>query len=67
MPCKILIVDHNAVIRRALRSSIEQNPRVIVCGEVENGKRAVDQWNELHPDVVIPDWQMPVRSGPEAA
>ncbi len=67
MPCKILIVDDNAVIRRALRTCIEQNPQVVVCGEAENGQLAVDKFKELRPDIVILDWQMPVMSGLEAA
>ncbi len=67
MICKILIVDDNALVRSALRSCIEQNPRVVVCGEAENGQRAVEKFKELNPDVVILDWQMPVMGGLEAA
>lgn len=67
MCCKILIVDDSTVVRQALRSCIEQNPKVTVCGEAENGRVAVDKFKELKPDVVILDWQMPVMSGLEAA
>jgi DNA-binding NarL/FixJ family response regulator len=67
MPCKILIVDDSAVVRHSLRSCIEQNPKVIVCGEAENGQVAIDKFKELNPDVVILDWQMPVMNGLEAA
>ena len=38
-----------------------------MCGEAENGKVAVEQVKELHPDVVILDLQMPVMDGLEAA
>ena len=56
----VLIVDDNNVIRRSVRSVIEQNTDWVVCGEAENGKIAVEKVKQLHPDVVILDWQMPV-------
>ena len=63
----ILIVDDSAVMRRALRSMIEQNDSLSVCGEAENGKTGVERVKQLHPDAVILDWQMPVMNGLEAA
>src|SRR5690348_9167301 len=63
----VLIVDDNNVIRRSVRSVIEQNTDWVVCGEAENGKVAVEKVKQLHPDVVILDWQMPVMNGIEAA
>ena len=38
-----------------------------MCGEAENGEVAVDLVKELHPDIVILDFQMPVMNGFEAA
>jgi DNA-binding NarL/FixJ family response regulator len=67
MSCKILIVDDSAVVRHSLRSCIEVNPTITVCGEAENGQVAIDKVKELKPDVVILDWQMPVMNGLEAA
>lgn len=63
----VLIVDDSAMIRRCLRSSIEGNDALYVCGEAENGKVAVEKVNELQPDTVILDFQMPVMNGLEAA
>ena len=63
----VLIVDDSAVIRRCLRSSIEENESLYVCGEAENGKVAVEKVNELRPDTVILDLQMPMMNGLEAA
>jgi DNA-binding NarL/FixJ family response regulator len=67
MPHSILIVDDNAPIRRSLRSCIEQNSDWKICGEAENGRIAVEKVKELHPDIVILDFQMPVMNGLEAA
>lgn len=63
----ILIVDDNAPIRRMIRLYIEQIADWKVCGEAENGKVAVERVQQLHPDVVILDLQMPVMDGLEAA
>jgi len=67
MPCKVLIVDDNAEVRRSLRAYLEQNPNVTVCGEAENGEIAIERVNELSPDAVILDWQMPIMNGLDAA
>jgi DNA-binding NarL/FixJ family response regulator len=64
---KILIVDDSPVIRRSIRSLIERTTEWKVCGEAENGQVAVEKVKQLHPDVVILDWQMPVMNGVEAA
>jgi DNA-binding NarL/FixJ family response regulator len=63
----VLIVDDNALLRNLLRTCIEKDPSWKVCGEAENGKEAVDKVEQLKPDVVILDLQMPVMNGLEAA
>jgi DNA-binding NarL/FixJ family response regulator len=67
LPYSILIADDNALIRHSLRACIEQNGNWEVCGDAENGKIAVERVKELHPDIVILDFQMPVMDGLEAA
>ena len=67
MPYSVLIVDDSALIRHSLRSCLEQDPEWRVCGEAEDGKVAVEKVEELHPDVVILDLQMPVMDGLAAA
>ncbi|MGB2604676.1 MAG: response regulator transcription factor [Candidatus Sulfotelmatobacter sp.] len=63
----ILIVDDNALLRRMLRTCLEQDPQWKVCGEAENGKQAVEKVAELKPDIVLLDMQMPLMNGLEAA
>jgi len=63
----VLIVDDNSLVRRLLRSWLEQHPEWDICGEAENGKLAIERVEELHPDIVILDLQMPVMNGLEAA
>jgi DNA-binding NarL/FixJ family response regulator len=67
MKHSVLIVDDNTLIRSTLRSWIEGNADFEVCGEAENGMVAVQKVEEMHPDIVILDLQMPVMDGLEAA
>ena len=67
MSHSVLIVDDNTLVRRMLRSWLEQHSEWDVCGEAENGKLAVERVQELQPNVVILDLQMPVMNGLEAA
>jgi two-component system, NarL family, response regulator NreC len=67
LPYSVLLVDDSPMIRRSLRFLIEHNTEWQVCGEAENGKIAVEQVEQLHPDAVILDFQMPVMNGLEAA
>jgi DNA-binding NarL/FixJ family response regulator len=67
MSRRILIVDDSALIRHSVRACIERNTDWEVCGEAENGRVAIERVQQLHPDVVILDWQMPVMNGLEAA
>lgn len=67
MSHRVLIVDDNALLRSMLRTCIEKDPEWKVCGEAENGKEGVKKVEELKPDVVILDLQMPVMNGLEAA
>jgi DNA-binding NarL/FixJ family response regulator len=63
----VLIVDDNTLVRRMLRSWLEQHSEWDVCGEAENGKLAVERVEELQPNIVILDLQMPVMNGLDAA
>lgn len=67
MSFTILIVDDSDLIRHALRCCIEKNTEWHICGEAENGQVAVNKAQELSPDVVIMDFQMPVMNGIDAA
>ncbi len=67
MTHSILLVDDSPHIRRILRSYFEQDPDWRICGEAENGQVALHLVKELHPDIVILDFQMPIMNGLETA
>lgn len=64
---KVLIVDDSSILRRLLRTCLEQDSALEVCGEAENGLIAVERVRDLVPDIVILDLAMPVMNGLEAA
>lgn len=64
---KILIVDDHPIFRRGLRQVIESDSRLKVLGEAENGISALDLIEELKPQVVVADVNMPQMGGLELA
>ena len=66
-PIRTLIVDDEPLARDELRYQLEQNPRIEVIGEAENGIEALKQIVALKPDLVFLDIQMPGLDGLEVA
>jgi len=64
---RVLLVDDNATVRRAVRRLFESHPRFEVVGEAQHGREAVDKAPGLLPDLVVLDLSMPVMNGLEAA
>lgn len=64
---RILIADDNAAVRRGLRGLISRNQEWDVCGEANDGREALQQARELHPDVLILDLAMPGMNGFDTA
>ncbi|OKP68293.1 DNA-binding response regulator [Paenibacillus helianthi] len=63
---KILIVDDHFVVREGLKLIMETDERFQIVGEAGNGQEAIHLIDELQPDVVLMDLNMPVMSGLEA-
>ena|SRR5665213_1058493 len=64
---RVLVVDDHSAVRKAVRLTLSSCTGLEVIGESENGKDAIDQTEELHPDLVIMDVSMPVMDGLNAA
>jgi DNA-binding NarL/FixJ family response regulator len=67
MAKRVLLVDDNTAIRRALVQSFDSEPDFDVCGEAENGQQAIEIAEKLGPDLIVMDLSMPVMNGIEAA
>jgi AmiR/NasT family two-component response regulator len=65
-PTRVLIAEDEALIRLDLKEMLEEEGYVVVA-EVGDGQAAVDQAQQLRPDLVIVDVQMPVLDGIAAA
>lgn len=63
---RVLLVDDHAPIRRGIRQLLELRDDFEVVGEGANGEDAVRQVDELHPDIVLMDMNMPVMNGADA-
>ncbi len=64
---RVLIADDHSAIRNIVRSTIEEHPRFEVCGEADNGAKAIDEAERLKPDVVVLNISMPLLNGFQAA
>ncbi len=55
---KILVVD-DAVFMRRMIGDILKKEGYEICGEAENGKEAIEKYQQLKPDLVTMDIVMP--------
>jgi DNA-binding NarL/FixJ family response regulator len=65
-PVRTLIADDHPIFRGGLRTLLAADELVEVVGEAVNGSEAVAMAEELQPDVVVMDIQMPELNGIEA-
>lgn len=66
MTLQILIADDHELVRKGLRTVLENQPGWKVTGEAVNGRQAIELAKQLGPDVIILDVTMPELNGLEA-
>ncbi len=59
----VFIIDRNDVVRRALTELINHENDLHVCGESNNGGRALEDIARLEPDVAIVDLSLASAEG----
>lgn len=64
-PIHILIVDDHPVVRDGLAAILGTQPDFVVVGEAGDGRTAVQKAQELTPDVILLDLEMPGMDGVE--
>lgn len=62
MATRVLIVDDAAFMRMMIKDILTKNGFEVV-GEAENGAKAVEKYQELHPDLTTMDITMPEMDG----
>ena len=63
---RVLLADDHALVRQGIRQFLEGDEDIEVVAEAADGGRALQLVEELRPDVVLLDIQMPGMSGVEA-
>lgn len=66
MPIRVLIVDDQPLIRRALTLLLADEPELAIVGDADDGTTALTQVEVLKPDVVLMDILMREMDGVEA-
>ncbi len=64
---RVVLADDHAIIRTGIRSLLKKASDIQVVGEASNGVEALRLANELAPDVLLLDMEMPGMSGVEVA
>ena len=62
-PIRVLIVDDSAVVRRMLRDILASDPELVVAGVASSGQQALERIDDLKPDLVTLDVEMPGIDG----
>lgn len=63
---KVLVVDDSPFIRMALKKILSSSPDIEVVGFARDGKEGIRKAQELKPDVITMDVEMPVMNGIQA-
>jgi DNA-binding NarL/FixJ family response regulator len=64
---QVLIVDDHAMVRRGIRSILEDYPDIRVVGEASDGIEAILLVDQIVPCVVVMDINMPRMNGVQAS
>jgi two-component system chemotaxis response regulator CheB len=60
---KVLVVDDSAFMRKALTSMLQEDPEIKVIGTARDGVEAIQMIQDLKPDIVTMDVEMPRMDG----
>lgn len=63
---RVLLAEDHTIVRKGIRSLLDDERDIDVVGEADNGRDAVARAEALMPDVVVMDHTMPLLNGLEA-
>ncbi|PWF41771.1 response regulator [Massilia glaciei] len=64
-PIRVLLVDDHSLFRSGIRSLLQRHAEFLVVGEAADGVEGIKRAQQLKPDVVLLDLNMPGISGVE--
>ena len=65
-PIRVMVVDDSVVVRKIVTDVLSADPDIEVVGTAVNGRIAVAKLEQLKPDLVTMDIEMPEMDGIEA-
>jgi two-component system chemotaxis response regulator CheB len=65
-PIRVMVVDDSVVVRKIVTDVLSEDPGIEVVGTAVNGKVAVSKLENLRPDLITMDIEMPEMNGIEA-
>jgi two-component system chemotaxis response regulator CheB len=65
-PIRVMVVDDSVVVRKIVTDVLSEDPGTEVVGTAVNGKVALAKLDQLKPDLVTMDIEMPEMNGIEA-
>ncbi len=63
----IIIADDHPIVRKGMREVIEEDKRLRVVAEADNGREALEAIEKFNPQIAILDVDMPLVNGFDAA
>lgn len=64
---RVILIDDHPVVRSGIRNMLEEAADIVVEGEAGDGEEALRLVEELSPDVLLLDMEMPGLSGVDVA
>ena len=65
-PIRVMVVDDSVVVRKIVTDVLSEDPAIDVVGTAVNGRIAVAKAEQLKPDLITMDIEMPEMNGIEA-
>jgi two-component system chemotaxis response regulator CheB len=65
-PIRVMVVDDSVVVRKIVTDVLSADPDIEVVGTAVNGKIAIAKLDQLKPDLITMDIEMPEMNGIEA-
>jgi len=62
---RVFIADDQLLVRQGIRTLLELDPSIEICGEAGDGDETMERVPEARPDVLLLDIRMPKRNGIE--
>ena len=60
---KVMLVDDSAVIRGLMSQALEAYEEITIVGRASNGEQAISLVQDMQPDIIVLDLEMPVMDG----